>query len=309
MLSSTAASPVDLKSFPQRRRRAHRRLPPTVPRLALRFAETAQRFNGLFAAGPRQTHPARTRAALLSGRRRRQPRCLAPPAAAVEMIHCFSLIHDDLPAMDDDDLRRGRPTNHKVYGDALAILAGDALNTLAFELLAARTPDPALALKLIKGTRRRHRPRRDDRRPGPRHLPPRRSQTFLCPPAAARKPPQSSKQIHRMKDRLPLIRCACRMGALTAGASPDTLAAIDTYGRAIGLAFQIVDDILDVTATEEQMGKKTNKDSEKGKLTLPPPSSAWKNPALPRRTSQNRRPDHPANSGHAGQRCFRNPRA
>ena len=185
-----------------------------------------------------------------------------PPAAAIEMIHCFSLIHDDLPAMDNDDLRRGRPTNHKVYGDALAILAGDALNTLPFELLASRITKPDLAVKLIRELTRATGP---EGMIGGQVL-------DTCHPQEARTGASATladlQQIHRMKTGA-LIRCACRMGALCANPPAATLDAIDTYGRAIGLAFQITDDILDVTATEEQMGKKTNKDAAIGKLTYP----------------------------------------
>jgi geranylgeranyl diphosphate synthase, type II len=188
-----------------------------------------------------------------------------PPAAAIEMIHCFSLIHDDLPAMDNDDLRRGRPTNHKVYGDALAILAGDALNTLAFEIIARKIADPALAAKLILELA---------------------SATGMegmiggqvldtCHPEESKRGGAGAKstladlqRIHRMKTGA-LLRCSCRMGALAGNASPEQLQLLDTYGKAIGLAFQIMDDILDVTATEEQMGKKTGKDAAIGKLTYP----------------------------------------
>jgi geranylgeranyl pyrophosphate synthase len=186
------------------------------------------------------------------------------PAAAIEMIHCFSLIHDDLPAMDNDDLRRGRPTNHKVFGDGLAILAGDALNTLAFETLVRKVADPQLAVALI------------------------RELAFAtglegmiggqvldtCHPQEARLGNGETaslgdlQRIHRMKTGA-LIVCACRMGALCAKATPATLDAIDRYGRSMGLAFQIMDDILDVTASAEQMGKKTGKDAAIGKLTYP----------------------------------------
>jgi geranylgeranyl diphosphate synthase type II len=172
--------------------------------------------------------------------------------------------------MDDDDLRRGRPTNHKVYGEALAILAGDALNTLPFELLSRETKDAALAIALIRELAAATGP---EGMIGGQVLDtchPVEARQEQCRFVAAASLPKL-QQIHRMKTGA-LIRCACRMGAITAlGAQPpaETLAAIDTYGRAIGLAFQIVDDILDVTATEEQMGKKTNKDSEKGKLTYP----------------------------------------
>lgn len=185
-----------------------------------------------------------------------------PPAAAIEMIHCFSLIHDDLPAMDNDDLRRGRPTNHKVYGDALAILAGDALNTLAFEVIARRIPDPVLVAKLVLELA---------------------SATGVegmiggqvldtCYPQEAKSGAKAGladlQRIHRMKTGA-LLRCSCRMGALCGKATDQQLQLIDSYGKAIGLAFQIMDDILDVTATEEQMGKKTGKDAAIGKLTYP----------------------------------------
>ncbi len=188
------------------------------------------------------------------------------PAAAIEMIHCFSLIHDDLPAMDNDDLRRGRPTNHKVYGGALAILAGDGLNTMAFEVIAKKVADPRLAISLVKelafatGA---------EGMIGGQVL-------DTCHPEEAKREGtgggegdlEKLQRIHRMKTGA-LIRSSCRMGAMCANVNAATLEAIDTYGRAIGLAFQIVDDILDVTATEEQMGKKTGKDAAIGKLTYP----------------------------------------
>ncbi|HVS70229.1 MAG TPA: farnesyl diphosphate synthase [Phycisphaerae bacterium] len=193
----------------------------------------------------------------------KDPAAALPAAAAVEMIHCFSLIHDDLPAMDDDDLRRGRPTNHKVYGDALAILAGDALNTMAFEVIARQVDNAGLASRLILELAYATGP---EGMIGGQVL-------DTCHPTEARQlaeAPSLAKlqQIHRMKTGA-LIRCACRMGALAASVNEATLAAIDTYGRAIGLAFQIVDDILDVVATAEQMGKRTGKDAAIGKLTYP----------------------------------------
>ncbi len=184
------------------------------------------------------------------------------PAAAIEMIHCFSLIHDDLPAMDNDDLRRGRPTNHKVYGDALAILAGDALNTMAFEVIAKKVADPRLASALIRELAFATGP---EGMIGGQVL-------DTCHPEEAKAGSAGDlpklQQIHRMKTGA-LIRSSCRMGALCANVNASTLEAIDTYGKAIGLAFQIMDDILDVTATEEQMGKKTGKDAAIGKLTYP----------------------------------------
>jgi geranylgeranyl diphosphate synthase type II len=153
-----------------------------------------------------------------------------------------------------------------VYGDALAILAGDGLNTLAFEVIAKQVAEPSLAILLVRelafatGA---------EGMIGGQVL-------DTCHPAEAREAGNAAspadlpklQQIHRMKTGA-LIRCACRMGALAAKADDATLGAVDVYGRAIGLAFQIVDDILDVTATEEQMGKKTGKDAAIGKLTYP----------------------------------------
>lgn len=185
-----------------------------------------------------------------------------PCAAAVEMIHCFSLIHDDMPAMDNDDLRRGRPTNHKVYGEAMAILGGDALNTMAFELLAKNVADPKLAITLIKELALATGP---EGMIGGQVL-------DTCHPDEAKNGSAGNltdlQRIHRMKTGA-LIKGACRMGALAGGANADQMKLIDSYGTAIGLAFQIMDDILDVTSTTEQMGKRTQKDAGIGKLTYP----------------------------------------
>jgi len=176
-------------------------------------------------------------------------------AAAMELIHTFSLVHDDLPAMDDDDLRRGRPTNHKVYGEAVAILAGDAMVTMAFEVIAADAPAD-IAAKLVRELASAAGPCGmiggqivdiDTNRP---------------------KNLADLKRLHRMKTGA-LITASCRMGAIAANADPTVLAALDSFGRHLGLAFQIVDDILDQTATPEQMGKATHKDAAKGKVTYP----------------------------------------
>lgn len=176
-------------------------------------------------------------------------------AAAMELIHTFSLVHDDLPAMDDDDLRRGRPTNHKVYGEAVAILAGDAMVTMAFELLCADAPAD-IAVKLVSELASAAGPAGmiggqivdiDTNRP---------------------KNLSDLKRLHRMKTGA-LITASCRMGAIAANADEAVLACLDSYGKHLGLAFQIVDDILDQTATPEQMGKATHKDAAKGKITYP----------------------------------------
>ena len=186
-----------------------------------------------------------------------------PAAAALELIHCFSLVHDDLPAMDNDDLRRGRPTSHKVYGDAVAILAGDAMNTMAFELLAESVTDPVMAVKLSLELSRATGPAGmiggqilDTCYPQLKHVD---SQAADL---------ESLQRIHRLKTGA-LIRAACRMGGIAARASAVHLQILDDLGQAVGLVFQIVDDLLDVTSSDAHLGKKTGKDADIGKLTYP----------------------------------------
>ncbi len=177
-------------------------------------------------------------------------------ATAMELIHTFSLVHDDLPAMDDDDLRRGRPTNHKVYGDAMAILAGDAMTTMAFDLIATDA-EPAKSTALIRELARASGP---EGMIGGQVLDMEGEKQSLTLPQL--------QQLHRMKTGA-LLTAACRMGAIAAGADEITLSAVTDCGRHLGLAFQIVDDVLDVTSSPEQMGKATGKDHAKGKNTYP----------------------------------------
>jgi geranylgeranyl diphosphate synthase type II len=177
-------------------------------------------------------------------------------AGAMELIHTFSLVHDDLPAMDDDDLRRGRPTNHKVFGEAMAVLAGDAMTVMAFELLAAdaeATVAGALVRELAHAS-------------GPEGMI--GGQVLDIDGENQALSLGQLQHLHRMKTGA-LLRASCRMGAITAGSSPERLAAVTAYGEHLGLAFQIVDDLLDVTSTPEQMGKATGKDAAKGKNTYP----------------------------------------
>lgn len=177
---------------------------------------------------------------------------------AVELVHCYSLVHDDLPAMDDDDLRRGQPTVHKAYDDATAILAGDALLTHAFVLLAADAahPDPAIGIRLVAelaagaGA---------SGMVGGQMRDIEGETTFLSERAIAR--------MQAMKTGA-LIRASVRMGAILGGASSDDLVHLTRYAEAAGRAFQLADDILDVTATKEVMGKATGKDAEAGKQTI-----------------------------------------
>lgn len=177
-------------------------------------------------------------------------------AAAMEFIHTFSLVHDDLPAMDNDDLRRGRPTNHKVFGEALAILAGDAMTTLAFEILATDVPSPTNA-RMIRELAHSS---------GPAGMI--GGQVLDMEGETKRLTLEQLQQLHRMKTGA-LLTCSCRLGAIAAGADQSKLDALTTFGQNLGLAFQIVDDILDETSTPEQMGKATKKDAAKGKNTYP----------------------------------------
>lgn len=180
-----------------------------------------------------------------------------PPAAAIEMIHAFSLVHDDLPAMDDDDLRRGRPTLHKHTNEAMAILAGDGMMGLAFELVLTEVRPPALAARigheLAQAT--------NDMIAG---------QVYDTLPdfAADIDPLEKLKIIHRHKTGA-LIRCACRMGAIAGGGSEEQLHALTTFGEDIGLMFQVMDDLLDVTQSTEHLGKTAGKDAEQDKATYP----------------------------------------
>jgi geranylgeranyl diphosphate synthase type II len=185
-----------------------------------------------------------------------------PAACAMEMIHTYSLIHDDLPAMDDDDFRRGNPTNHKVFGEATAILAGDALLTEAFILLSvegtAAGVSPTARLQVIR-------------------------EIAVCSGSRGMVGGQvvdmesegnrdidfaTVQYIHTHKTGA-LIKAAVKSGALLGGAAPEQLAAITRYGEAIGLAFQIADDILDIEGTTEEIGKDAGSDEARGKATYP----------------------------------------
>jgi len=179
------------------------------------------------------------------------------PAAAIECVHAFSLIHDDLPAMDDDDLRRGQPTNHKKFGEAAAILAGDALLALAFELLARHVSDGKLAANLVLELARGA---------GWAGMIGGQMADIL----GEGHPPSSelTEYIH-VRKTAKLFEVACRMGALVARADDDTLEAATRYGHWLGRGFQIADDLLDVTSTAERMGKNVHKDACVGKQTFP----------------------------------------
>jgi len=182
------------------------------------------------------------------------------PAAALELIHTYSLIHDDLPAMDDDDLRRGRPTTHKAFGEAEAILAGDALLTLAFEILATQPGGDAVA------GRRADAVALVARRAGCAGMV--GGQIADLEAEGGVLAVSRLEWIHRHKTGA-LIAAAVELGAIHAGASPDDRAAIARYGEAVGLAFQITDDVLDRTATATTLGKTPGKDEKARKATYP----------------------------------------
>lgn len=219
---------------------------------------------------PQRLHQAMHHAALGGGKRMRpllvraaghlfgaDEAALDAPALAVELVHAYSLVHDDLPAMDDDDLRRGRPTTHIAFDEATAILAGDALQTRAFEVLAAAPLPPAMALACL------------------RTLAAASGAAGMCGGQAldidATGRLQSLddlKRMHALKTGA-LIRAAVRMGALCGGADESALAQLDRFADALGLAFQVRDDILDVEASSEQLGKTAGKDAAQDKSTFP----------------------------------------
>ncbi len=187
-------------------------------------------------------------------------------ACAVEMIHCYSLVHDDLPQMDDDDLRRGRPTVHRAFDEATAILAGDALLTLAFDTLADPDTHP-------DGTVRAELVLRLARAAGPGgmvggqilDLAAEGRWTTDGPPTALTD--GEIRRLQAMKTGA-LLRWPLEAGAVMAGASRDDVARLGRFGAIVGLAFQIADDVLDVEASAEDMGKATGKDAARGKGTL-----------------------------------------
>lgn len=220
---------------------------------------------------PHSIHKAMRYSVLAGGKRLRPILCLESgrlfgvddeallsAAAALELVHTYSLIHDDLPAMDNDDLRRGKPTNHRVFGEAMAILAGDGLLTLAFEILSRPGPIPVeLQLQLIHelayalGTHGLI-----------------GGQVADLAAAEQKVKEDTLQYIHRTKTGA-LICASARTGALIAGAPEDDLARVSQYGEAIGLAFQIADDLLDVLGSERELGKAVGKDNDQHKATYP----------------------------------------
>ncbi|MGN7830650.1 polyprenyl synthetase family protein [Pseudoxanthomonas sp. 22568] len=219
---------------------------------------------------PGRLHAAMRHAVLGGGKRMRpllvyaagavsgvQEAMLDAPAAAVELIHAYSLVHDDLPAMDDDDLRRGRPTVHVAFDEATAILAGDALQTRAFEVLAQAPADADIRLAWVQALA------------GASGVAGMCGGQALDIDATGRQ--QSLEELARMHawKTGALIRAAVRLGALAGRAAPDVVERLDGFASSLGLAFQIRDDILDVEGSSEQLGKTAGKDAAQSKSTYP----------------------------------------
>ena len=237
---------------------------------------------------PATLHKAMRYSLFAGGKRMRPALCLAaahacgggddaamPFACAVECIHTYSLIHDDLPAMDNDDFRRGKPTNHKVFGEGIAVLAGDALLTQAFEIAALGLSFPrydpqtiileiaraAGSLQLIAG------------------------QVADLEGEGKDLPVKALQYIHERKTSA-LLCCSVRLGGMSANCTERQLEALTTFGSRVGLAFQIIDDILDVTQTSEQLGKTAGKDTASQKATYPSKLGLERSRALARRLTE-----------------------
>jgi len=186
---------------------------------------------------------------------------IVPYASTLELIHTYSLIHDDLPSMDDDDLRRGKPTNHKVYGEAIAILAGDALLTEAFSILSdtsfCRTIKKTDLLKALQEIAVAS---------GLRGMVAGQVQDILSEDST---PDKDTLQFIHMHKTAALICASVKIGHILSGSSEDKLGAIMSYGNNIGLAFQVIDDILDIDGDTEEMGKPVGSDERIKKMTYP----------------------------------------
>ena len=238
---------------------------PVAPACPPRVSE-AMRYS-LFAGGKRLRPILALAAAEPAGRTHGldtdAARALALPAAcALELIHTYSLVHDDLPAMDDDTLRRGRPTSHVVFGEGQAILAGDGLLTEAFALMSREPADPRLA------SRKLHAIRVVADAAGPCGMVGGQAIDLEAAGSGSRFDAEGLRAMHARKTGA-LIRASAAAGAIMAGADDDQVQAIERYASELGLAFQIVDDILDVEGASHALGKTAGKDAAAGKPTYP----------------------------------------
>ena len=257
--ATTKALDFDLDSFlATRTREVNEALDRLLPKATVKPAtlHKAMRYS-LFAGGKRLRPAVCLAAAQACGGEPAEAEAL-PLACAVECIHTYSLIHDDLPAMDDDDFRRGKPTNHKVFGEGIAVLAGDALLTQAFEIAAQcrgwpRYSHQAVILELARASG---------------------SLQLVAGQVAdleGEGHPISARQLRYIHERKTsaLLCCSVRLGGMSANCSPAELRALTDFGYHVGLAFQVIDDILDVTQTSEKLGKTAGKDVAAQKATYP----------------------------------------
>lgn len=254
---STAKNRFDLNDFLATRTEAvnralHKLLPSEKTKPAT--IHKAMRYS-LFAGGKRMRPALCLAAAQACGGRETDT---LPLACAVECIHTYSLIHDDLPAMDNDDFRRGKPTNHKVFGEGIAVLAGDALLTQAFEIAAQARGWPRyshqdLILEIAKAS-------------GSLQLV--AGQVADLEGEGKKISANELRYIHERKTSA-LLCCSVRLGGMSANCTPAQLKALTDFGYHVGLAFQVIDDILDVTQTSEQLGKTAGKDTAAQKATYP----------------------------------------
>ncbi|MCB1094972.1 MAG: polyprenyl synthetase family protein [Verrucomicrobiae bacterium] len=220
---------------------------------------------------PPTAHKAMRHSMFAGGKRLRPILCLAateacggdidramPLACAAEAVHTYSLMHDDLPCMDDDDFRRGHPTCHKVFGEAVAVLAGDALQALAFEMAAGAEPSSRFGVRdyIIELASTA----------GSLHLI--AGQIMDMEGEGTVRTEEGLRAIHERKT-MALLTSSVRLGAMSSGANDAQLEALTRFGKALGLAFQIIDDILDVTQTSEKLGKSAGKDVAAEKATYP----------------------------------------
>ena len=240
-------------------------------RMSERVDDALEKFLPPESAEPVTIHQAMRYSVFAGGKRLRPILCLAagesvggtiaialPLACAVECIHTYSLIHDDLPCMDDDDLRRGKPTNHKVFGEGIAVLAGDALLTEAFALVAKARPPKRYPIGLLvrelafaAGSLRLIAGQVQDLEGENNHL-----------------SLEEVKRTHLNKTAA-LITASIRLGAMAGNATPAQLKRLTRYGQDLGLAFQVIDDVLDATSTKEVMGKSVRADTKNHKSTFP----------------------------------------
>jgi geranylgeranyl diphosphate synthase, type II len=256
-MSSPKSSPFDLGSWVQARsKEVDRALDRFLPKASTRpgTIHKAMRYS-LFAGGKRMRPALVLAAAEACGG---DPKQALPLACAVECIHTYSLIHDDLPAMDNDDFRRGKPTNHKVFGEGIAVLAGDALLTQAFEIAAQAQSWPRyshrdLVLEIAKASG---------------------SLQLIAGQVAdlegeGKKVSLSQLQYIHERKTSALLCCSVRLGGMSANCTPAQLQALTDFGYHVGLAFQVIDDILDVTQSTETLGKTAGKDVAAQKATYP----------------------------------------